>query len=121
VRAYRNPDGTVVIHVKDADERRVERITTALLVLWLGAMLIWPDKDQPEGLTPLGFGAILLGSALYQRLRGWHAGILSWVLGAVLIGVGIGDLVYGGDVPWFGIAVALSGLWLLARASRRGW
>lgn len=119
MRAYRNPDGTVVIHVKDAAERRVERITTALLVLWLGAMLIW--KKEPEGTTPLGFGVILVGSALYQRLRGWHAGILSWVLGAVLLGVGIGDRFYKGDVPWFGIAVALAGLWLLARASRRGW
>jgi hypothetical protein len=118
MRAYRTPDGTVVLHVKDVNERRVERITTALLVLWLGIVLIW---NEPEGVTPLGFGGILLGSALYQRLHRWHAGILSWVLGAVLLGIGIGELFYEGDVPWFGIAVALAGLWLLARASRRGW
>ena len=118
MRAYRTPDGTVVVHVKDQRERRVERMTTALLVIWLGVVLSW---KEPDGVTPLGFGVILLASALYQKLRGWHVGFLTWVFGALLLGTGIGDLFYEGDVPWFGIAVALAGLWLLARANRRGW
>ena len=118
MKVRRYDDGTVVVHLKEAGERRAERVTTALLILWLGAMIIAPE---PEGLTPFGFGAILLASAAYQRFRGWSAGIVSWVLGAVLIGIGIGDLAYDGDVPWFGIAVVLTGLWLLIRATRRAW
>jgi len=118
VNVRRYQDGTVVVSLKEAGERRAERITTALLVLWLGAMLI---VHEPRGTTPLGFGAILLGSALYQRWRGWRAGIVTWVLAALLIGIGIGDAAFEGNTPWFGIAVVLAGLWLLARATRRGW
>ena len=112
----RLPDGTVVVTMKDARERAVERITLALLIVWLGVML---SIDEPEGLTPLGFGGILLASAVYQRIRGWGAGLLSWVIGAALIGMGIGDLSSDRDVPWFGIAVILVGVWLLARSASR--
>jgi hypothetical protein len=118
MRAQRLPDGTVVVVGTDPSEKRVHRITLALILVWLGVML---TINEPEGTTPLGFGIILLGSALYQRLRGWHAGIATWVIGAVLVGIGIGDLSSTGDVPWFGIAVILVGLWLLARASRRAF
>ena len=114
----RLPDGTVVVTAKHPRERVTERVTLALLIVWLGVML---SIDEPEGLTPLGFGAILLGSALYQRLRGWHAGVVTWVVGAVLVGMGIGELSSTADIPWFGIAVVLVGLWLLARASRRAF
>lgn len=116
MRIQRYSDGTVVVSVKEAGERRAERITMALLVVWLGAMLI---ANEPDGLTPLGFGAILIGSGVYQRMRRWHAGLVTWVVGAILLGIGIGDLGYDGDVPWFGIAVVLVGLWLVARALRR--
>ena len=114
----RLPDGTVVVTMKDPRERRVERYTLALLIVWLGVML---SIKEPEGLTPLGFGAILLGSAFYQRLRGWRSGLVTWVIGAVLVGMGIGDLSSSADIPWFGIAVILVGLWLLARAARRAF
>lgn len=114
----RLPDGTVVVTVKDPRERRVERLTLALLIVWLGVML---TIDEPEGLTPLGFGGILLGSAFYQRLRGWRSGLVTWVVGAILVGMGIGELSSSADIPWFGIAVILVGLWLLARAARRAF
>ena len=114
----RLPDGTVVVTVKDPRERRAERVTLALLLVWLGVML---SISEPEGLTPLGFGAILLGSAFYQRVRGWHGGLVSWVVGAILVGVGIGDLSSNADIPWFGLAVILVGLWLLARTWRRAF
>jgi hypothetical protein len=114
----RLPDGTVVVTVKDPRERRAERFTLALLIVWLGVML---SIDEPEGLTPLGFGVILLGSAFYQRLRRWHGGVVTWVVGAILVGIGIGELSSTSDIPWFGIAVILVGLWLLARAARRAF
>jgi hypothetical protein len=118
VRAQRLPDGTIVVVGTDPGEKVAHRITLALLIVWLGVML---SINEPEGLTPLGFGAILLGSALYQRLRGWHAGLVTWVVGAILVGMGIGDLSSSADIPWFGIAVVLLGLWLLARAGRRAF
>jgi hypothetical protein len=118
MRAQRLPDGTVVVMSTDPREKRAHRITLALLLVWLGVML---SIHEPEGTTPLGFGIILLASALYQRLRGWRAGITTWVIGAILIGMGVGDLSSKGDVPWFGIAVILVGLWLLTRASRRAF
>jgi hypothetical protein len=114
----RLPDGTVVVTAKDHRERVAERVTLALLIVWLGVML---SIDEPRGLTPLGFGAILLLSALYQRLRGWHAGGVTWIVGAVLVGMGVGEVSSNTDVPWFGIAVILLGLWLLARAARRAF
>jgi hypothetical protein len=118
VKLQRLPDGTVLVTAKDQRERRAERVTLALLILWLGVML---SINEPEGLTPLGFGAILLGSALYRRFRGWRAGIVTWVVGAILVGVGLGELASTSDIPWFGIAVVLVGLWMLARASRRAF
>jgi cell division protein FtsW (lipid II flippase) len=118
VNVQRLPDGTVVVMRKDPRERRTERITLALLIVWLGVML---SIKEPDGLTPLGFGGILLGSAFYQRLRGWHAGLVTWLVGGILVGTGIADLASTSDVPWFGIAVILVGLWLLARAARRAF
>ena len=115
----RLPDGTVLVMAKDPRERRTERITLALLIVWLGVML--SITARPHGLMPLGFGGILLGSALYQRLRGWRAGLVTWIVGGILIGVGIGDLSSSANIPWFGIAVVLVGLWLLARAGRRAF
>jgi hypothetical protein len=118
VPVQRLPDGTVVVTVKDPRERRVERATLALLIVWLGVML--SIKERP-GVAPLGFGVVLLGSAFYQRLRGWHAGVVTWAVGAILVGIGIGDLSSDANIPWFGIAVILVGLWLLARAARRAF
>ena len=118
MRVQRLPDGTVLVSAKDRGERRAERVTLALLIVWLGVML---SVTEPHGLTPLGFGAILLGSAVYQRVRGWHAGLVTWIVGGILIGVGIGDLSSHAKIPWFGIAVVLVGLWLLARAARRAF
>ena len=114
----RLPDGTVLVTPKHPGERRAERITLALLIVWFGIML---SIKEPEGVTPLGFGAILLGSAFYQRLRGWRAGLVTWIVGGILIGMGIGDLASTADIPWFGIALTLVGLWLLARAARRAF
>ena len=112
----RYPDGRVVVSMKDPRERRIERITMALLVVWLGVM--W-SVHEPRGTAAIGFGAIFLGSALLQRVRGFHAGMLTWILGGVLLGIGIADLAADYDVSWFGISVALVGLWLLAKAVRR--
>jgi len=118
MRTQRLSDGTVVVTMTDPHERRIHRMTLALLVLWLGLML---SIKEPDGVTPLGFGAILLGSAFYQRLRGWHAGLVTWIVGGLLVSTGVGDLASSAKIPWFGIALMLVGLWLLARAARRAF
>jgi len=115
----RLPDGTVLVTAKDPRERVFERITLAVLVIWIGVMMA--IKHEPQGLAQLGAGAILLASAFYQRLRGWHAGLVTWVVGAVLVGMGIGDLFSNGDIPWLAISVILIGLWMLTRAARRAF
>lgn len=118
---HRLPDGTVIVTVDSRErrlERQVHRVTLALLIIWLGVMASIPE---PDGMTALGCGVILLGSALYQRFNGWHAGIVTWVLGVVLLGAGIGDLTSNADIPWFGISLVLVGLWLLARTFRRAF
>jgi hypothetical protein len=114
----RLPDGTVIVTAKDPRERQTERITLALLILWIGVMIV---IKEPDGLAQLGAGGILLGSGFYQRLRGWHAGLVTWVVGAILVGMGIGDLSSTADIPWLGISVILLGLWMLARAARRAF
>jgi hypothetical protein len=114
----RLPDGTVLVTAKDPRERVFERLTLAVLVIWIGVMMA---IKEPDGLAQLGAGGILIASALYQRLRGWHAGLVTWVVGAVLIGMGIGDLSSSADIPWLAISVILVGLWMLARVSRRAF
>jgi len=118
MRAQRLSDGTVLVTATDPRERRIHRVTLALLVVWIGVLL---SIHEPHGVAPLGFGGILLGSAFYQRLRGWHAGFLTWLIGGILVFMGVGDLASTSDIPWFGIALILVGLWLLARAGRRAF
>jgi hypothetical protein len=118
MRMQRLPDGTVLVTAKDPRERRTERLTLALLIVWIGVMIV---VNEPDGLAQLGAGVILLASAFYQRMRSWHAGLVTWVVGAILVGMGIGDLSSSADIPWLGISVILVGLWMLARAARRAF
>jgi RsiW-degrading membrane proteinase PrsW (M82 family) len=113
----RLPDGTVLVSAKDPRERVFERITLAVLVIWIGVMMA--IKHEPDGLAQLGAGGILLASAFYQKARGWRAGVVTWVVGAVLLG--FGDLTSSADIPWLAISVILIGIWMLARAARRAF
>src|SRR5215467_13010444 len=74
---------------KSAAERRIETLTWGALVLWVGISLI---VDLNRGVPSLVAGSILLASALYQRLRGWEAGIILWAGGLALTISGLNDL-----------------------------
>ena len=74
---------------KSAAERRIETFTWGALVLWVGISLI---VDLHRGVPSLVAGSILLLSALYQRVRGWEAGIILWAGGLALTISGLNDL-----------------------------
>ena len=99
-------------------ERRTDRITMALMVIWIGVMA---SVSEPGGMTELGCGGILLGTAAYKRARGWRAGILHWTIGFIFLGVGIGNISSDADIPWFGIVLVLFGIWLLAGTFKRSF
>ncbi|HJT38257.1 MAG TPA: hypothetical protein VJ818_07520 [Actinomycetota bacterium] len=74
---------------KSAGERRVEALTWGALLVWVGVSLI---VDLHRGVPSLVAGSILLLSAIYQRFRGWEAGIILWAGGLALTLSGLNDL-----------------------------
>ena len=74
---------------KSAAERRIEALTWGALLVWVGISLI---VDLHRGVPSLVAGSILLVSALYQRVRGWEAGIILWAGGLALTISGLNDL-----------------------------
>jgi hypothetical protein len=74
---------------KSAAERRVEALTWGALLIWVGVSLA---TDLHKGVPGLVAGSILLVSALYQRIRGWEAGIILWAGGLALTISGLNDL-----------------------------
>jgi hypothetical protein len=74
---------------KSVAERRIEALTWGALVTWVGISLI---VDLHRGVPSLVAGSILLLSALYQRMRGWEAGIILWAGGLALTISGLNDL-----------------------------
>ncbi|MBN1286416.1 MAG: hypothetical protein JXB47_13540 [Anaerolineae bacterium] len=77
-------------YVKTEEERRVERMT-------LGAMLVLLGVDflihLPSGVFPFLAAAILLGSALYQRSRGWEVSFWTWLFGGLFALSIVADLI----------------------------
>lgn len=76
---------------------------------------------------PLLGGALLMGSALYQRVvRGWHVGPITWLVAVLLVSYTITLLVSDsgtGFLTWIayfiGTLVIIMGLVLLMQAFRR--
>lgn len=72
-------------------EARVE-LYTALLVIVLFVLFLMGRISDP--LAMLAGGVILLGSGVYQTLRGWHVSLLTWLVGGLLFLGGIGLRVF---------------------------
>ena len=75
--------------LKSVAERRIEALTWGALLVWVGISLI---VDLHRGVPSLVAGSILLLSAIYQRVRGWEAGIILWAGGLALTISGLNDL-----------------------------
>ena len=75
--------------LKSAAERRIEAFTWGALLVWVGVSLI---VDLHRGVPSLVAGSIMLLSAIYQRMRGWEAGIILWAGGLALTISGLNDL-----------------------------
>ncbi len=65
---------------KSVAERMVESLTWALVVIWLGVMLI-AGGLQYAWLVMMVLGIILLTSAIYQHLQGWETSYAIWIFG----------------------------------------
>ena len=65
---------------KSGAERMVESLTWALVVIWLGVMLI-AGGLQYAWLVMMVLGIILLTSAIYQHMQGWETSFAIWIFG----------------------------------------
>lgn len=65
---------------KSVAERTVESLTWALVVIWLGVMLI-AGGLQYAWLVMMVLGIILLTSAIYQHVQGWETSFAIWIFG----------------------------------------
>ena len=88
---------------KSPAERRIEALTWGALLVWVGVSLA---TTLHKGVPGLVAGCILLVSALYQRLRGWEAGIVLWAGGLALTIAGLNDL-RGGHHKLSALAIVL--------------
>ncbi|MGQ9888925.1 MAG: hypothetical protein ACUVSX_10620, partial [Aggregatilineales bacterium] len=75
----------------NSEEARAE-FYTALLVIALFVLFLLGRVSDP--LAMLAGGAILLGSGVYQTLRGWHVSLLTCIVGGLLVLSGIGMRVF---------------------------
>ncbi len=72
-------------HRKSRAEARVERVTWALLVLVFGVIELLPSSTTlPNFFVPFAGSIILLGSGLYQFMRGWRVSPITWIGGAFM-------------------------------------
>ncbi len=105
---------------KPPGEEQIERLTTgALLLAIVPALLhLWPPPL--EGLSAVLVGLVLLGSAFYQRGRGWPVGRVTWLVAPAAIALGLLSVATGGRVhSATALAVVLLGVWFVGRGL--GW
>jgi hypothetical protein len=111
-------------------ERQIESLAWGTTILLLGISLIQAVTGSSSFLTfffPLLAGAILLGSAVYQRVvRGWHVGPLTWLVAILLVSYTITLLAAGestGIFQWIayfiGTLIIMLGIILLLQVFRR--
>ena len=95
-----------------AGRMRVERIMWGALIVWFGVAWLF-DSRLPEGLGPFVAGAIVLAGVGYLRARKLGAGVVMWVVGWVLVALGVFDLTGLSDINWFAVALIVCGGWIL--------
>src|SRR5258706_10949257 len=66
------------------EERRVELVTFAALILLFVFALLYPTAVKPNWIAIIG-GAILVGSAIYQTQRRWRVNPTTWIGGGLMV------------------------------------
>lgn len=102
---------------KTVDEEHAERITVGVVLLVLVPSLLSNWIPHPlEGLSAVAVGLVLLGSAFYQRGRGWRVGRITWLSGVLAITLGLLSVASGGRMhSATALVVVLLGLWFVGR------
>lgn len=103
----------------NSGEARVELIT-ALLVIVLFILVLLGRISDP--LAMLAGSALLLGSGIYQTLRGWHVALTTWIVGILLLLGGIGVrlfLVAYMPINFIAVGLALIGAYFVWRLLAR--
>lgn len=106
---------------KSAGEERAEQVTVGLVLLALVPALVssWHPYDL-EGLSAVGVGLALLGSAFYQRAQSWPVGRLTWLVGTAAVLLGLVSVASSGRVhSATALVVVFLGLWFVGRGLGR--
>jgi peptidoglycan/LPS O-acetylase OafA/YrhL len=92
---------------KSRDEERIERFTWFFLVIIIALIHISREGGLsfPNFVTPLAGGIVLVGSGMYQYSRRWRVSPITWLGGALLIGMAIINLYYSPTSNFLGISL----------------
>ena len=99
---------------KQALNKRQESIGWALFLIMIGGLALIPDESVPEGMWLIGTGLIMIGLNLARFLNGIKMSGLTFILGLLALGSGLGDYL-GLDLPVFAIMLILIGVGMIIR------
>ncbi|MDL1899981.1 hypothetical protein FBR02_04345 [Anaerolineae bacterium CFX9] len=102
---------------KSRREAQVERVTWAALVLVFALTQLAPAAFPPLSI-PLSGAVILLGSGVYQSVRGWRVSLVTWLAGIAMAAFAFYNLTVDASADFLGealIAFALVILWGVVR------
>lgn len=99
---------------KQALNKRLESVGWALFLIMIGGLALIPDESIPEGMWLIGAGLIMIGLNLARFLNGIKMSGLTFILGLLALGSGLGDYL-GLDLPVFAIMLILIGVGMIIR------
>lgn len=98
---------------KSIRESRAERITWAALVLVFALTQLAPDAFPPVT-VPFAGAVVLLGSGIFQSVRGWRVSLVTWLAGIAMAAFTIYNVMVDPTADFLGealIAFAVVILW----------
>ncbi len=89
---------------KSEAEARVERLTWFFLVAVFAVLQII-ETTVPNWTVPVAGAIILLGSGLYQYSHGWKVSPVTWLAGALMVGLAYINFEVNPDRNYTGLAL----------------